>query len=211
MKEDQIYVFIWAFLAFVLLVLVIFWTSYITKNHIHVCDSKNGKISESFVTNSRYGPNYSHNVDMPINTTVDCKNMCGSMGRCYITGEQCTSDVDCYGCQTKSPNKSTLYLYDEVRGQNDAGKETTGVTPTYSTLTTDIGTNAKLYNKLLIPPPKYDIGVNVWRKKYDVGAALYDERYYPAGSLTYMPVYPTRTTLSGEFEDDGPLPSNAYL
>lgn len=41
----------------------------------------------------------SHTVDLPINTTVDCKNMCGPLNRCSITGEQCTSDIDCYGCQ----------------------------------------------------------------------------------------------------------------
>jgi hypothetical protein len=200
MKEKQVDVFLWALLAFILFIIIIYWTTYITKNSIHVC--------ESFLTNAKNGPNYSHNVDMPINTTISCKNMCGSMGRCYLTGGQCTSDVDCYGCQTSSAPISRMFS--EIRGQNDAGKETAGVTPTYSTLTTDIGTEAKLYNKLLIDPPKYDIGVNTWRKKYDFGQALYDKRYYP-GAQEYMPNYPKRKTLSGQFEDDGPLPSNAYM
>ncbi|MCX8482828.1 MAG: hypothetical protein ORN50_04555 [Crocinitomicaceae bacterium] len=101
-------------------------------------------------------------------------------------------------------------MFADVRGQNDAGKETTEVTPTYSTLTTDIGTRAKLYNKLLIDPPKYDIGVNTWTTKFDQGQAFYDKRYFP-GRQEYMPNYPKRKTLSGEFVDDGPLASNAYL
>uniref|UniRef100_A0A6C0B9G6 Uncharacterized protein n=1 Tax=viral metagenome TaxID=1070528 RepID=A0A6C0B9G6_9ZZZZ len=162
---------------------------------------------ESFITNDINGPNYSHTVNQPINTTISCKNMCGSLARCSITGEQCTSDVDCYGCQRESPTIITNF---DIRGQNDAGKETTEVTPTYSTLTTDIGTQAKLYNKLLIDPPQYYQGENTWRKKFDNGEIFYDKRFYP-GEQQFMPVYPTRKTLSGQFEDDGPLAANAYL
>ena len=193
MKENQRYVFFWAILAFILLVGIIYWSTY---------------NFESFVTNDKTGPNYSHTVNQPINTTISCKNMCGPLARCSLTGEQCTSDIDCYGCQTKSHNKSRMFS--EIRGQNDAGKETTGMTPNYSILTTDIGTQAKLYNKLLIDPPQYDIGVNTWRKKFDNGEIFYDKRYYP-GKQQFMPNYPKRKTLSGEFEDDGPLASNAYL
>lgn len=200
MKEKQIHVLAWAFLSLLLLALIIFWTTYLVKNHIHIC--------ENFITNQLNGPNFSHTVDQPINTTISCSNMCGPLGRCYLTGEQCTSDVDCYGCQKKTHHVSRMFK--DVRGQNDAGKETTEVNPTYSTLTTDIGTRAKLYNKLLINPPKYDIGVNTWSKKFNEGQAFYDKRYYP-GKQEYIPNYPKRKTLSGEFEDDGPLASNAYL
>ena len=41
---------------------------------------------------------YSHTVDLPINTTFSCENMCGPTAVCSITGEQCTSDIDCHGC-----------------------------------------------------------------------------------------------------------------
>jgi hypothetical protein len=199
MKEKQIYVFMWAGLALVLLVITILWTTYITKNHIHVC--------ESFITNDKNGPNFSHTVNQPINTTISCKNVCGPLARCFITGEQCTSDIDCYGCQTES-RYSEDYTF--MHGQNDAGKLTTEVTPTYSTLTTDIGTQAKLYSKLIAETPKYNMGLDTWTKKFDDGQVLYDRRYYP-GDKPFMPNYPKRKTLSGEFEDDGPLPSNAYL
>ena len=110
-------------------------------------------------------PSTNHNVNQPINTTYQCSNMCGPLSRCSITGEQCTSDVDCTGCQPKiQPQTDTK----NTRGQNDAGKLTTEQTPTYSTLTTDIGTQATLYNKLKIPPTTYNKGLNTWRSSFDV-------------------------------------------
>ena len=193
MKKIQLlYVLLFIGLAFVLFASMF----YIRRN-----------IFESFITNDINGPNYSHTVNQPINTTISCKNMCGPLARCSITGEQCTSDVDCYGCQRESPIIMTNF---DIRGQNDAGKETTEVTPTYSTLTTDIGTQAKLYNKLLIDPPQYYQGENTWREKFNNGEIFYDKRFYP-GNQQFMPVYPTRKTLSGQFEDGGPLAANAYI
>ena len=73
-------------------------------------------------------PETSHTVNLPINTTFSCKNMCGPLARCSKTGEQCTSDVDCYGCQPKVYEPA--YDTKAVGGQNDAGKLTDGVTPT---------------------------------------------------------------------------------
>ena len=40
-----------------------------------------------------------HTVNLPINTTYSCKNMCGPYGKCSITGERCLSDIDCFGCK----------------------------------------------------------------------------------------------------------------
>jgi hypothetical protein len=100
-----------------------------------------------------------------------------------------------------------------VRGQNEAGKLTDGVTPTYSVLTTDIGTQAKLYGKgENFMPPSYFKGVNEWKKSFDVGMELYDRKYNPSIEiLPFLPKYPKRPSLSGEFVDDGPLAANAYL
>jgi hypothetical protein len=152
----------------------------------------------------------SHSVDLPINNPVSCKNMCGPLARCSISGEQCTSDVDCYGCQSLSRNKQ---WYGPVRGQNDAGKLTVGVTPQYSSLTTDIGTQSLLYNKNAKPIPETSYqGTDLWRKTFDYGLMLYDKRNNPnIESEPYLPKYPKRTTLSGGFIDDGPLASNDYL
>jgi len=175
---------------------------------------KNGYIKEtfsSFAVTDTGSPYTSHNVPQPINTKFSCKNMCGPLARCSITGEQCTSDVDCFGCVPKieTPIKKTR----DVGGQNDAGKLTGGVTPTYSTLTTDIGTQAALVEPgdELKRAPQYNQGVNLWRARFDNGYKLFDERYKPPKDLVYEPVYESRFTLSGEFMDGGPIASNAYL
>jgi hypothetical protein len=151
----------------------------------------------------------SHSVDLPINNPVSCKNMCGPLARCSITGEQCTSDVDCYGCQPLSRDKQ----YEPIRGQNDAGKLTVGVTPQYSSLTTDIGTQALFYNKNAKPTPEMSYqGTDLWRKTFDYGLMLYDKRNNSnIETQPYLPKYPKRTTLSGGFIDNGPLASNDYL
>lgn len=56
-------------------------------------------ISNSEKMENFYGsPEYSHSVDIPLTTTYSCKNMCSSQSKCYLTGGNCTSDIDCYGC-----------------------------------------------------------------------------------------------------------------
>jgi len=156
-------------------------------------------------------PGTSHTVDLPINNPVSCENMCGPLARCSKTGEQCSTDVDCFGCQPKvSIPKNELI---DIRGQNDAGKLTASFTPTYSNLTTDIGTQAKLYDKgENLDPPTYFKGVDQWTDSFKAGMELYNKKFNPSiGVLPFLPKYPMRTTLTGEFQDDGPLASNAYL
>lgn len=156
-------------------------------------------------------PETSHTVNLPINTTFSCENVCGPLARCSKTGEQCTSDVDCYGCQPKV--YEPVYASKDIGGQNDAGKLTQGATPTYSALTTDIGTQAKLYGKGdNLTPSSYFKGVDQWTKSFKVGMELYNKRYNPnIEVLPFLPKYPPRPSLSGEFMDDGPLAANAFL
>jgi hypothetical protein len=172
---------------------------------------RNRYIVECFTSLDTGSPDTSHNVDQPINTTTSCKNVCGPLARCSITGEQCTSDVDCFGCIPKM-NKIPNYGRN-VGGQNDAGKLTSGVTPTYSVLTTDIGTQAAIVKDgvQLEKPPQYNQGVDLWRTRFDDGYKLFNLRYKPPKDLKYEPTYPARLTMSGEFTDGGPLASNAYL
>jgi len=56
------------------------------------------------------------------------------------------------------------------------------------------------------PPLQYSTGINTWRFSFDYGASLYDKRYNKTPNLFVN--YPTRTTLSGEFVENGPLASN---
>ena len=275
---------IWSFILLFLFIGIIRWGDYLIQNHY---------IIEEFDNNSFLNdPNisYNHTVNVPLTTTTTCQNLCGPPNRCHLTGEQCVSDVDCYGCyaddkkvvsndsdgynedntnlnSSKSDNiaqnisnfvykntgisqndlaqnnlsnptqnqnaipgfsGSTMYCaisnsltgnqlknmtnYGDngVRGQNDAGKLTTETTPTYSVLTTDIGTRAKLVNAPNTQPPQYFKGVDQWRETYDAGEVLFDKRYNP-NSQKFTIKYPQRTTLSGEFVDNGPLAANAYL
>ena len=150
-------------------------------------------------------PDTTHSVDMPLTTTYSCNNFCGPTARCSITGQQCFADIDCPGCQPYVP-PLTRDQTEFISGDDDAGKLTIGVTPTYSTLTTDIGTRATVItdeNK----PVTMDHGLNMWRASFNEDMKLFNKRYKPP-SREY-PKYPPRLTLSGEFVDNGPIPSNA--
>jgi len=168
---------------------------------------------EQMTTFTNPSPQFSHNVDQPINTTYSCKNMCSSQSKCYITGEQCTSDVDCTGCvptykNIARPNKN-------IRGNNEAGKYSF-VSPTYSTLTTDIGTKAKLYNFSLAPIPQAYSGTDLWTKQANLASTMDVEKSdfiwgEENGVVDFEPKYKTRQSATGLFMDTGPLASNAYL
>lgn len=197
----------WSFVLLLLLIGIFQWGSYLINS---------GYIIEKFSNNldiDTGSPSTNHTVNLPLTDKLSCQNMCGPNNRCSLTGEQCSADVDCFGCNPETKQ----FVHEErtldelnIRGQNDAGKLTTGETPTYSTLTTDIGTNARLINKPETESPQYFQGVNTWRDTFDEQMELYDERYTPTASY-FTPNYPSRKTLSGEFTDNGPLASNAFL
>lgn len=208
LNKNNLVVIILALTSLVLLFLIFNYTSYLFKN---------GYYTECFDSNIALykdsgSPTTSHSVDLPLNTTYSCMNFCApATARCAITGEQCMADIDCRGCNPYGPSYTASTA--NVPGQNDAGKLTWGQTPTYSTLTTDIGTQAKLFvsnkNKLE-KPAMADFGVNTWVSAFDGGQKLFDAKYKPSG-LQFMPNYDKRYTVTGQFIDDGPLASNAYL
>lgn len=151
----------------------------------------------------------SHSVDLPLTTKYSCKNFCGPAARCSITGQQCTADIDCPGCQPYSPPlpKSS----DSIPGNNDAGKLTYNMTPQYSPLTSGYGTREKIVtNNMYSKPAMPDFGVNTWFSAFEEEKDLFDKRYKPP-ELPNMPKYEKRYTLSGQFIDDGPFPANSEL
>lgn len=194
--------------ALILLLLIFRWVNYLFQNfYIQPINNKN---KEGFYlgTSGAYNPN---NVLLPLNTTTSCRNMCGPTARCAITGQQCLADNDCPGCTPYVPPLLPSNIAN-VWPQNDAGKLTVGMTPTYSELTTDIGTQAKFFepaNKLR-PPPKANFGENTWITRFKQEEKMYNERYKPTG-FKYMITFPDRYTDTGEFVYSGPLASNAYL
>lgn len=197
-----------ALITFVLVVSVFNYINYLVKK---------GYYTECFDSNIAIyrdtgSPTTSHSVDLPLTTTFSCQNFCApATARCAITGTQCMADIDCMGCNPYGPQYKETTA--NVPGDNDAGKLTGGVTPTYSTLTTDMGTQAKLFTsnkKKLQKPPQASFGVNTWISSFNGGQKLFDERYKPAG-LKFMPDYEKRYSATGQFLEDGPLASNAYL
>jgi|UniRef100_A0A6C0DGF1 hypothetical protein len=199
------------FLAILSIIICIFIYRYINflfiQKYIIECFNSNEAI---YVDTG--SPTTTHTVNLPLTTTYSCKNFCGPTARCAITGEQCMADIDCPGCNPYGPDFKPQKTAC-IPGDNDAGKLTLGVTPTYSTLTTDIGTRSKLFTtnkKKLSKPDQPNFGINTWIKGFNGGQQLFDEKYRPAG-LQFMPNYDKRYSLSGEFIEDGPLASNAYL
>ena len=203
-KKQYIIIFL-AVVSFILFATIFKWIDFLVKNDyvVEVHDK------EGFDSNGLESPLTSHTVNLPLTTTYSCKNFCGPTARCSITGQQCFADIDCPGCQPYAP---PLQKYNEnIPGENDAGKLTLGVTPQFSTLTTDIGTQAKLItNSKFAKPTSPNFGINVWKSSFNEGTKLFNERYKPSG-LQFMPDYPKRYSLSGDYIEDGPLASNAYL
>ena len=163
----------------------------------------------------------SHNVNLPLTTTTSCSNFCGPQSLCAKTRDQCTSDVDCPGCQPVVPATDKSYGPD-IRGQNDAGK-LGYFSPQYSTLTTDIGTQASFYYpaSAIAPGSKtaqvaianLGTGLTVAGKE---GQRLFNLknaylRKQETG-LEFEPKYPARESATGLFVDkDAPLAANAFL
>jgi hypothetical protein len=185
-------------IALILLFIVFNMIDYLVKgNYIIECFT-GGPIPESSKT--------SHTVDLPLNTTYSCQNFCGPTARCAITGQQCFTDIDCLGCQPYSPPLSKTKGC--IPGTNDAGKLTTGVTPTYSPLTSGYGTRERIITKdLYARPGQANFGSDTWGSSFNEGQKLFNKRYKP-NQLQYMPNYPPMYSITGEFIGDGPLPSN---
>jgi hypothetical protein len=181
--------------ALILLFLIFYTIDYLVKEKY---------IIECF--SNQESSNTSHTVNLPLNTTYSCQNFCGPTARCAITGQQCFTDIDCPGCQPYSPPLPKTK--DCIPGNDDAGKLTVGVTPTYSPLTTGFGTREKIITKdMNSRPSQPNFGVNTWQQSFNEGQELFNKRYKP-NQLQYMPNYPPMYSITGEFIGDGPLPSN---
>jgi hypothetical protein len=197
-------IIILTFICLFLFIGLLKWFNYLVKNNYIVeCFTEMQNIVESSSTN--------HTVNLPLTTTTSCKNFCGPAARCGITGQQCFTDIDCPGCQPYILNKKNNYKTTDIPGENDAGKLTLGVTPQFSALTTDIGTQAKLVTKNKFSKPDMaNFGINTWMTSFKNDTKVFNKRYTPT-DLQFMPDYSNRYSLSGQFIEDGPLASNAYL
>lgn len=184
--------------ALILLLIIFNMINYLVKDNYIVECFTNGPLQQDFKN--------SNTVNLPLNTTYTCQNFCGPTARCAITGQQCLSDTDCPGCQPYSPPLPKTK--DCIPGNNDAGKLTSGVTPTYSPLTSGYGTRERVITKdLYSKPSQANFGYNIWRQSFNEEQELFNKRYKP-NQLQFMPNYPQMYSITGEFTGDGPLPSN---
>ena len=201
LTKENYYILFLAVTSFLLVILIFYWIDYLSINKY---------IVESF---QQLNNSTSHTVDLPLTTTYSCKNMCGPQARCSITGQQCTADIDCPGCQPKINGVKTQSNNNRnVPADNDAGKLTVGVTPQYSPLTSDIGTKAlTISGKEFSKTPSPTFGINTWRDDFNEEQKLFDKRYKPPNNIQFMPSYSPRYSVTGDFIEDGPLASNAIL
>jgi hypothetical protein len=179
---------------------------------------KEGFDPNALLTYDSNSPKNSHNVDV-VNNLYSCSNFCGPKATCIKTGEQCTSDVDCKGCQPPINKVPPKYLTDvEVSPLDDAGKLTGNLAPQYSPLTSDIGSRAanskpgSLNNEVIRPYEGYDM----WTKAFNYGLDLADKKlifqYSPEPEeYRSMPTYPVTRTATGLFYDTGPTAANATM
>jgi hypothetical protein len=128
-------------------------------------------------------------VEMPINDTFDCVNKCNPNNTCYISGEQCISDKDCYGCS--GVNKIDNRNYQPYMSNSSLVSKLQYSAP-YN----------KNENYVDDNPPTYFKGVDLWTFQFEKGQELYDKRYKPTNKWVS---YPQRKTMSGEFINEDPL------
>ena len=177
-------------------------------------------------------PLYSHTVNLPINDPVSCKNFCGPNAKCLLTGEQCTSDLDCAGCNP-GLNPRSKCITKEVMPYDASGKLGQNQGLQYSPLTTGYNNHnsdfAEVYNgsknsELTVP---YN-GLDTWTNSFNAGLKLYNKKRQiadeyaegvtnaiPVASDTKMPYYemkyPMRRSLTGQFYETTPPASNSNV
>ena len=195
-SSKQYEIIILSTISFILVVSIFNFVDYLTNNN-YIIEGFDNSIN--------------HTVNMPLNNTDSCQNLCGPNSRCSVTGQQCLSDIDCPGCQSIDSSQNTVTIQSDVPGNNDSGKLSFGVSNTYSPLTNGYGTHQKIITKnMYSKPDAANFGENTWSNAYEADKKMFDKRYKPS-NVQDMPDYPERYSLSGQFVEDGPFPSNAEL
>ena len=102
-SQNQYNMLFLVIISFILFVTIFKWIDYLTNESYIVECFTNG------VTQEKYDGSTSHTVDLPLTTSYSCTNFCGPTARCSITGQQCSADIDCPGCQPYSPPSVILW------------------------------------------------------------------------------------------------------
>ena len=168
-------------------------------------------------------PLYSHTVNLPINDPVSCKNFCGPNSKCLLTGEQCTSDVDCSGCNP-GPKPANSCIAKEVDPYDATGKLGQNQGLQYSSLTTGFNNHyadfAQLYDGSKDNQIKraYE-GADSWETSFNKGLELYNKKTefadngyaFTSKKQYYEPKYPKTVSATGLFYETTPPASNSIF
>jgi len=181
--------------------------------------------------NDRNSPLYNHTVNLPLTDRVSCQNFCGPKAQCAITREQCTADIDCYGCNP-GPNPLNNCTTKDVDPYDNGGKLTQNQGLNYSSLTTGYNNHGIDFEEVYPGSKKAQIiqpylGVDKWTRGFNEGLKIYnkkqdlydsyqEEKYNipdnSSGNVdNYAPNYPTTISATGAFFETTPPASNAYL
>ena len=180
----------------------------------------------------RNSPLYSHTVDLPLNNPVSCQNFCGHKSQCAITREQCSSDIDCQGCNSGETPQSECITKD-VSPYDDAGKLGQNQLQ-YSPLTTSY--NGKNINFAEAYPGSKDAqiqkayqGKDTWTDSFNKGLQFYNLKRESADKYSegisqqtkdeepltkrsyYEPRDPTTISATGQFFETTPPASNSAI
>lgn len=181
-------------------------------------------------------PLYSRNVNMPINDPVSCKNFCGPNAQCLLTREQCTSDIDCQGCNP-GPSPRDECLTKDVAPYDAAGRLGHNLGLNYSSLTTGYDNHSVDFSESY-PGSKNNqinrpyLGVDKWTVSFNKGLELYNKKRESADKYSegvsqqiedeepdmapskrnyYEMRYPTIISATGQFFETTPPASNSAI
>ena len=166
---------------------------------------------------------YSHTVNLPLNDITSCSNFCGPKSQCSISKQQCTSDIDCDGCNP-GPTKRPKCITKEVIGYNDNvfGLNYNPLTTGYNGYNTNF---SEIYDKSKYAQIKkpYE-GINTWKDSFNKGIELYNKKSeandeynstmdfrYQSKQKYYEPKYPMRISATGTFYETTPPAFNSDL
>lgn len=209
--------------------LFLFW--FVINVSSSICN--NYKMIEGITNNNINSSLYSHTVNLPINDPISCKNFCGPKSQCAITREQCTSDIDCYGCKSVSTKESEC-LEKDVKPYDATGKLGQNQGLQYSSLTTGFNNHninfSEVYsgskNAEIVPSYK---GASSWTQSFNSGIKLYNDKrasydkyssylidyeepdIAPSKMSYYEPKYPTTVSVTGQFYQTMPPASNSAI
>ena len=222
----------------IIIILHCIWCSYYYKQKKILIDQFNTFKSISKIPypsdavidyNNLNSPLYSHTVNMPLNDPISCSNFCGPNATCLKTGEQCSADIDCYGCNPGPKLQSNCIQNNHIKpfydvpifgknasivNENDKTKMTKNeidnitndnvIKPSFgiNLWSNSFNKGIELYNKKQKSANKYNQGItNNYLSKANpiIESSILSKRNYYENKLNYKPNYKLSKSITGEF------------